>query len=105
MAEEYDEYDDEAQRARSAVDQQRAEEHIARRAAAYRKVFQDADPDALAVVMADLDAFCRGHQTCFHPDSNVQNLLLGRNEVYRRIDDHVSRDLPFLLRLFTTGRR
>lgn len=48
------------------------------------------------LVMEDLRAFCRGGETAWHEDPRVHALLTGRQEVYRRISDHLELDFDDL---------
>jgi hypothetical protein len=41
------------------------------------------------VVLEDLRRFCRGNQTTWASDPREHALLTGRQEVYRRIQDHL----------------
>jgi hypothetical protein len=36
-------------------------------------------------VLADLTTFCRGKESCFHPDPRLHAVLEGRREVYLRL--------------------
>jgi hypothetical protein len=60
----------------------------ARRARHYQAVFQDEDGEISVhgrKVLADLDRFCRGNQSAFHPDPRTHALLEGRREVLLRL--------------------
>lgn len=72
-------------------------QQIATRQRAYRLVFGNADPDALALVMADLDKFCRGNRSTFDPDERIHCLITGRQEVYARIQQHLQLTLDNLI--------
>lgn len=55
---------------------------------AYQLVFGES-PASLAV-LDDLTVFCRGRETCLIPgDHDRTYALLGRNEVFHRIRDHL----------------
>jgi hypothetical protein len=41
-------------------------------------------------VLKDLAAFCRAHESCFHPNENVANMLKGRREVWLRIQQYLN---------------
>lgn len=67
---------------------------------AYQLVFGES-PASLAV-LDDLTAFCRGRETCMIPgDRDRTYALLGRNEVFHRIRDHLELSPEELLVKYT----
>lgn len=58
------------------------------RARAYQRIFHD-DAGNITYfgekVLADLNKFCRGNKTTFHPDARAHALAEGRREVLLRI--------------------
>lgn len=70
---------------------------IETRQRAYRMVFGSADADAMAIVMADLKAFCRGERSTWDADERVHCLITGRQEVYARVQQHLNLTLDALI--------
>lgn len=70
------------------------------RRTAYGLVF--ASP-AGQVVLQDLVKFCRGAETCFHPDPRVHAQLEGRREVLLRIGQHMNLTTDQLFSLYNGG--
>ena len=67
---------------------------------AYTLVFGES-PASLAV-LEDLTVFCRGRETCLIPgDHDRTYALLGRNEVWHRIRDHIELSPEQLLEKYT----
>jgi hypothetical protein len=67
---------------------------------AYTLVFGES-PASLAV-LDDLTVFCRGRETCLIPgDHDRTYALLGRNEVFHRIRDHLELSPEQLLAKYT----
>jgi len=67
---------------------------------AYTLVFGES-PASLAV-LDDLTTFCRGKETCLIPgDRDKTYALLGRNEVFHRIRDHLELSPEQLLVKYT----
>ena len=67
---------------------------------AYQLVFGES-PASLAV-LEDLTTFCRGRETCLIPgDHDRTYALLGRNEVFHRIRDHLELSPEQLLAKYT----
>lgn len=67
---------------------------------AYQLVFGES-PASLAV-LDDLTTFCRGRETCLIPgDHDRTYALLGRNEVFHRIRDHLELSPEQLLVKYT----
>lgn len=75
---------------------------LERRQLAFIRVFKGgATKEDLDIVSADLDHFCMGSDTVFHADERVHCLLTGRQEVFRRIQDHTSLSLDTLVQKYT----
>jgi len=67
---------------------------------AYQLVFGES-PASIAV-LEDLTTFCRGRETCLIPgDHDKTYALLGRNEVFHRIRDHLELSPEQLLAKYT----
>ena len=67
---------------------------------AYQLVFGES-PASIAV-LEDLTTFCRGKETCLIPgDHDRTYALLGRNEVFHRIKDHLELSPEELLAKYT----
>lgn len=67
---------------------------------AYQLVFGET-PASIAV-LEDLTTFCRGKETCLIPgDHDRTYALLGRNEVFHRIKDHLELSPEQLLAKYT----
>ena len=67
---------------------------------AYQSVF--AESPAVRAVLDDLTTFCRGKETCLIPgDHDRTYALLGRNEVWHRIRDHLERSPEELVEIYT----
>lgn len=71
---------------------QAAKDILANRAAAYKAVFQGADPRMAAVVLDDLTKFCRGFETTYDDIPSRQQHAEGRREVWLRIMDFTRLD-------------
>lgn len=70
---------------------------LRRRKEAYSRVFKGGStPDDVKIVLDDLSKFCRGETTIYDDNDRMHCLLTGRNEVYRRIKDHVDFDFDTL---------
>ena len=67
---------------------QRAQQHLASRAKAFRQTFLATGVDG-AIALEDLAKFCRAHETTFHADPRVSAILEGRREVWLRIQHHL----------------
>lgn len=77
-------------------DEQR--QYLFERQRAYRKVFGGSDP-AVKMVLADLEAFCRAHRSCFDPDPRIHSVFEGRREVYLRIRENLDTEPEILWHL------
>lgn len=67
---------------------------------AYQLVFGESA--ASIAVLDDLTTFCRGRETCMIPgDRDKTYALLGRNEVFHRIRDHLELSPEQLLAKYT----
>jgi hypothetical protein len=82
--------------------QDAAVKQLLARQGAYRR-FWEGKPvgDDLAIVRADLKAFCRGDVTPWDADPRVHALLTGRYEVYLRIMQHVTLSQDQLVEAYT----
>jgi hypothetical protein len=69
------------------ADKNQAKEFLARRQAAYQRVFGGHEADA-EIVLKDLALFCRALTTTFHADARIAANLDGRREVFCRIAHH-----------------
>ena len=84
----------------SVVDwaKQRVEAYLARKQLAYKRKFaptcQDTD-----VVLGDLAKFCRAGETPFHKDERMHYVLIGRQEVWLRIQQYLNLPLDKLYEL------
>lgn len=68
----------------------RAIDWLTTRARAYRQAFNPNSP-VDAVVLADLASFCRANESCAVPgDHDRTMMLLGRQEVWLRIQQHIN---------------
>jgi hypothetical protein len=76
----------------------KAWDFIRGRKTAYQLVFNRTSP-AVSVVLADLSNFCRANGSVFHPDQRMTDVLIGRQEVFRRIQDHLNLSSQDLYRL------
>lgn len=52
-------------------------------------------------VLRDLVKFCRGVETVYHPDERMTYVLIGRNEVLKRIQDHLNLSAADLYQIST----
>lgn len=67
----------------------RAFEFLRRRRNAYQLKFPKANR-ANDLVLMDLAKFCRARKSCFHADPRMEAILIGRNEVWLRIMNHLN---------------
>jgi len=65
------------------------EAFLSRRKKSYSLVFRENDGD-VDVVLRDLARFCRAGKTPFDKDPQITALLLGRQEVFLRIQQHLN---------------
>lgn len=61
---------------------------LAGRAGSYRRTFPKEKGDAQRV-LKDLASFCRAHETVFRPTERETGILIGRQEVWLRIQQHL----------------
>lgn len=67
-----------------------AQQALRGRRAAYQRLFNATGAEnAKKAVLKDLERFCRGNDTAWADDARLHALLTGRQEVYRRIMDHL----------------
>ncbi len=76
-----------------------ARTHIAARKSAYQLVFSDGQG---RMVLEDLSKFARFglEYSTFHPDHRMDDMYAGRNDILKRIKQHIELPLDDLLRLF-----
>ena len=65
-----------------------SKDFLLHRQQAYVQTFGQ-DGALVEVVLKDLENFCRGVDSTFHPEARVHALLEGRREVWLRIQDHL----------------
>jgi hypothetical protein len=76
-------------------------EFLEDRAKAYRLVFAEKNPATLDVLI-DLARFCRANETCAVPgDHDRTMMLLGRHEVWVRLQQHLNLTAEQLFGLYT----
>ncbi len=73
---------------------------------AYKQVFcgqnEDGSPSIPGeVVLEDLAKFCHAHESAFQPDERTTLILLGRQEVFARIQHQLHMTDDQLYRLYT----
>jgi hypothetical protein len=73
---------------------------INKRKQAYHAVF---DTPAGKIVLADLERFCRGTASTFHPDPRMAANLDGRREVFLRLSEHLNLTQEQLFELKING--
>lgn len=54
-------------------------------------------------VFFDLGKFCRAQSTPYHPDEKMTYILIGRQEVIRRIEEHMNLSPEQLARIYDAG--
>jgi len=85
-----------------AADNERQISVIRARKGAYSRLFKGVPtPGDLAYVLEDLRAFCRGDQAAYDPDRRVNDILIGRQEVFYRIRDFTELSLDDLVMRYT----
>lgn len=67
---------------------QKAQQYLASRAKAYQRVYLGTGIDGL-IVLEDMAKFCKAHETTFHLDPRVSNILQGRHEFWLRVQQHL----------------
>lgn len=83
-----------------ASEADRLKDFINKRKQAYHAVF---DTPAGRIVLADLERFCRGTSSTFHPDARIAATLDGRREVFLRVNEHLNLTQEQLFELKTNG--
>lgn len=73
------------------------------RKASYQQVFEG--HGAAREVLMDLAQFCRADETTFHNDPRKSDVLIGRREVWLRIQEHLHLSNEELFKLTMEGRR
>lgn len=76
----------------------RTVEFLRGRKRAYQLVFNDSA--AARIVLADLMAFCRATEAPFDKDPRRTDMLIGRNEVWHRINHHLQLSPEKLYEIF-----
>ena len=85
-------------------DEQQAKHTIERRRQAYCRVFGGgANADDRLVVLEDLAGFCRARESIFHKNTRAQDVLIGRNEVWKRIEEYTNLQTDEIFDLLMTG--
>lgn len=84
-----------------------ARDLLDRRRLAYTRMFTrgKANETDIAIVMEDLEIFCRGEESAFHMNDRIHCLQTGRQEVYMRIKDHTRLPLDQLVEKYTKPQR
>lgn len=77
-----------------------AKSYLATRRMNYVRTFDGYPP---RMVLADLARFCRANASTFHADEAVRNQLVGRREVWLRIQQHIRLNDQELWQLFAEG--
>jgi len=54
---------------------------------AYAKIFDSPDGE---IVLTDLAKFCRANESTFHEDPRLSDVLIGRREVFLRVQQHLN---------------
>ena len=67
---------------------EKAREWLRSRQSAYQRIFLGHGIDT-DIVLKDLAKFCRAHDSTFHVDARVSDILTGRREVFLRIAHHL----------------
>lgn len=62
---------------------------VAKRQSAYKNIFDPKHP-AAQIILEDLAKFCRANETTFLPDVRASDVLVGRREVWLRIQQHLN---------------
>lgn len=79
---------------------QKAWDYIRGRRQDYQLTFPRNSPSAQRVLQ-DLAKFCRANDTVYHEDQRLTDVLIGRQEVFRRIQNHLNLSSEDLYRLAT----
>jgi hypothetical protein len=83
--------------------EKKAKQLLQERKMAYLRVF-DKDNVFLQAVLDDLETFCRGDRSCAQDNANLTYLLLGRQEVWFRIKNHLERSIEQLYEIHGEGK-
>ncbi len=81
-------------------DQQEAWDSIRAQKQDYQLVFQR-DAPAVQRVLQDLAKFCRATETVYHEDKRLTDVLIGRNEVWKRLQENLNLSSQDLYQLRT----
>lgn len=76
---------------------EKARQFIFARQTAYRVTFRGPRAD---IVLKDLAKFCRANDSTFHPDARVSDVMIGRREVWLRIQQNLNLTSDELWNLF-----
>ena len=82
------------------VIQEKARQFVSSRALAYRRTFPLTSPDA-RIVLGDLARFAHAHETPFRKDQRATDVLIGRQEMFLRIQQHLQMTDKELWEFFT----
>lgn len=78
---------------------QRVIDLLRNRGRAYRVIFNPQLGEA-KIVLKDLATFCRARETVYHESEKMTYVLIGRQEVFRRIEQHLKLEPDDLYKLF-----
>ena len=67
---------------------EQAKQWLRNRSLAYQRIFLGHGTDT-DLVLSDLAKFCRASETTFHADPRLSDVLIGRREVWMRIQMHL----------------
>ena len=76
---------------------ERARQFVFARQTAYRVTFRGPRAD---IVLKDLAKFCRANDSTFHPDARVSDVMIGRREVWLRIQQNLNLSSDDLWKMF-----
>lgn len=83
------------------TDEARKQEFLRGRIGSYVRLFSNkAIAGDAKAVLADLKRYCRGGQTPWADDARLHALLTGRNEVFTRINQHMTMTFDELWELY-----
>ena len=94
-------FDTEAGVKLQAATEEEAREALTRRKRHYGHTFLG---PAGQETLSDLATFCRGHESCWHPDPRIHAVAEGRREVWLRIEHHLNLSVEQLYVLYNGGR-
>jgi hypothetical protein len=86
----------------TAIDaDEQLQQFLQARKQAYANVFGKRDDPYVQFVLEDLARFAKAFQPPFNPDQRIQDVLIGRAEVFWRIFDHSHLTVEDLYRKYT----